>query len=81
MALDSAKFNQIQQRAKRIMELDRQGQLDKYTDSKSGILQEDGSISFDPITELSSTQVMSRQQPIQEDIANYSNAKNYQRLF
>lgn len=55
MELDSAKFMEIQQRAKKIMDMDRNGQLDKYAKKQSGSINENGEIDFVQPTSLSNS--------------------------
>jgi len=71
MALDSNTFSEIQQRAKKIMDMDRRGELKKYSDKNSAQLLENGEIDFTPTTDLMQTS----NRPLQSTGAIPKNAK------
>lgn len=71
MALDSNTFSEIQQRAKKIMDMDRRGELKKYSDKNNAQLLENGEIDFTPTTDLMQTS----NRPLQSTGAIPKNAK------
>lgn len=75
MALDTAKFMEVQQRARRIMDMDKNGALDKIAKQKGDLL-ESGEIDFgDSLSSLREKVPSAMEMPIQQNISLPSTSK------